>query len=83
MYRVAVEAEHHLAARRVQAEGGRIAIRNLRRDGLKDLQEYESEKMISEDDFYRGKDDVQDLTDEFVQQIDEIGKRKEEELMEI
>jgi ribosome recycling factor len=70
-----------LVSRRV--EEGRIAIRNLRRDALQDLKEFEKEKMISEDDFFRGKDDVQDLTDEFVQQIDEIGKRKEEELMEI
>jgi ribosome recycling factor len=70
-----------LVSRRV--EEGRIAIRNLRRDALQDLKEFEREKMISEDDFFRGKDDVQDLTDEFVQQIDEIGKRKEEELMEI
>jgi ribosome recycling factor len=70
-----------LVSRRV--EEGRVAIRNLRRDALQDLKEFEKEKMISEDDFYRGKDDVQDLTDEFVQQIDEIGKRKEEELMEI
>lgn len=70
-----------LVSRRV--EEGRVAIRNLRRDALQDLKEFEKEKMISEDDFYRGKDDVQDLTDEFIQQIDEIGKRKEEELMEI
>jgi len=70
-----------VVSRRV--EEGRIAIRNLRRDALQDLKEFEKEKMISEDDFYRGKDDVQDLTDEFIQQIDEIGKRKEEELMEI
>jgi ribosome recycling factor len=70
-----------LVSRRV--EEGRIAIRNLRRDALQDLKGFEKEKMISEDDFFRGKDDVQDLTDEFVQQIDEIGKRKEEELMEI
>jgi ribosome recycling factor len=70
-----------LVSRRV--EEGRIAIRNLRRDSLQDLKEFEKEKMISEDDFFRGKDDVQDLTDEFIKEIDEIGKRKEEELMEI
>jgi ribosome recycling factor len=70
-----------LVSRRV--EEGRIAIRNLRRDALQDLKEFEKEKMISEDDFFRGKDDVQDLTDEFIEQIDGIGKRKEEELMEI
>jgi ribosome recycling factor len=70
-----------VVARRV--EEARIAIRNLRRDALKDLQEFEKEKMISEDDFFRGKDEVQKLTDEFIEEIDEIGRRKEEEVMEI
>jgi ribosome recycling factor len=70
-----------VVARRV--EEARVAIRNLRRDALKDLQDFEKEKMISEDDFYRGKDEVQELTDEFIARIDEIGRRKEEEVMEI
>ena len=70
-----------VVAKRV--EEARIAIRNLRRDALQDLKEFEKEKMISEDDFYRGKDSVQDLTDEFIERIDEIGKRKEAEVMEI
>jgi ribosome recycling factor len=70
-----------VVARRV--EEARVAIRNLRRDALRDLKEFEDEKMISEDDFFRGKDEVQKLTDEFIEQVDEIGKRKEEEVMEI
>jgi ribosome recycling factor len=70
-----------VVSRRV--EEARVSVRNLRRDSLKDLQEFEKEKMISEDDYYRGKDDVQEITDEFIEQIDEIGKRKEEEVMEI
>lgn len=70
-----------VVARRV--EEARIAVRNLRRDALQDLKEFEKEKMISEDDFFRGKDKVQELTDEFVEEIDGIGKRKEEEVMEI
>lgn len=70
-----------LVSRRV--EEGRIAVRNLRRDALQDLKEFEKEKMISEDEFFRGKDDVQDLTDKFVKEIDAIGERKEEELMEV
>jgi len=70
-----------LVARRV--EDGRVAIRNLRRDALKDMQEFEKEKMISEDEFFRAKDEVQELTDQFITRIDEIGKRKEEEVMEI
>jgi ribosome recycling factor len=70
-----------VVARRV--EEARIAIRNLRRDALKDLQEFEKEKMISEDEFFRAKDEVQELTDEFTGRMDEIGQRKEEEVMEI
>jgi ribosome recycling factor len=66
-----------------RTEEARVAIRNLRRDALKDLQEFEKEKMISEDDFFRGKDEVQKLTDEFVECVDGIGKRKEEEVLEI
>ena len=70
-----------LVSRRVEA--GRIAVRNLRRDALQDLREFEKEKMISEDEFFRGKDELQELTDEFIEKIDEIGKRKEAEVMEI
>lgn len=66
-----------------RVEDARVSVRNLRRDALQDLKEFEKEKMISEDDFFRGKDEVQDLTDEFVKRIDELGKRKEEEVMEI
>lgn len=70
-----------LVSRRV--EEARVAVRNLRRDGLQDLKDYEKEKMISEDDFYLGKDKVQELTDEFIAKVDEIGKRKESEVMEV
>lgn len=70
-----------VVSRRV--EEGRVSVRNLRRSALKDLEDFEKEKLISEDEFFRGKDQVQELTDEFIQKIDEIGQRKEEELMEI
>jgi ribosome recycling factor len=70
-----------VVSRRV--EEARVAIRNNRRDGLEDLRELENEKLISEDDFYRGRDELQDLTDEYVEKVNEIGKRKEAEVMEI
>jgi ribosome recycling factor len=70
-----------IVSRRV--EEARVAVRNLRRDALQDLKEFEKEKMISEDEFFRGKDKVQELTDEFIENIDGIGKRKEGEVMEI
>jgi ribosome recycling factor len=72
-------------AKNVQAriEDGRVSIRNHRRDALADLRELEKEKMISEDDFYRGRDELQELTDEFIKKAEEIGKAKEEEIMSI
>jgi len=39
--------------------------------------------LISEDDFYRTKDDIQDLTDKYIEKAEELGKIKEEEIMEI
>jgi ribosome recycling factor len=66
-----------------QVEEGKIAIRNIRRDAIEDLRELESEKMISEDELYRTKDDVQEITDKFVAKMDEIGRDKEREIREI
>ncbi len=64
-------------------EEARIAVRNIRRDTLADLREFEKEKLISEDDFYRARDDLQDLTDRYIEQINEVGKRKEQEILEV
>ena len=66
-----------------QVEEGKIAVRNIRRNAIEDLRELESEKMISEDEFYRTKDDVQEITDKFVAKMDEIGRDKEREIREI
>jgi len=64
-------------------EEARVAIRNVRRDALDDLRSFEKEKLISKDELFRGKDDLQDLTDDFVKQVGEIGKRKEKEIMQV
>lgn len=64
-------------------EDARIAVRNIRRDAMKDLQDLKDEKLISEDDLKRGEDDTQKLTDRIIEEIDEIGKKKEHEIMEI
>jgi len=66
-----------------QVEEGKIAIRNIRRDAIEDLRELESEKLISEDEFFRAKDDAQKVTDKFVAKMDEIGRDKEREIREI
>lgn len=70
-----------LVSKRV--EEARVSVRNLRRDALNDLKDFEKEKMISEDDFFQGKEEIQKLTDDFIDKIDTIGKRKEEEVMEV
>ena len=64
-------------------EEARVAIRNVRRDSNKDLREFESEKLISEDDLKRGEEDIQKLTDKIIEEINEVGKKKEEEILEI
>jgi ribosome recycling factor len=70
-----------LVARRV--EEARVAIRNLRRDAIEMAREMEEEKMISEDDMYRAKDDIQEITDRMIKRADEIGKHKENEVLEV
>jgi ribosome recycling factor len=68
---------------RRRVEEAKVAVRNLRREAIDDLRDFESEKMISEDDMYKGRDQVQELTDKYVAQSDEIGQRKEEEIREV
>jgi ribosome recycling factor len=64
-------------------EESRVAIRNIRRDLMKDLREYEHEKLISEDDLDTAEEELQKITDRFVQQVDSIGERKEKEILEV
>ncbi len=64
-------------------EEARVAVRNVRRAAHEDLREFEKEKLISEDDLKHGETELQKLTDKYVEKIDESGKRKEAEIMEI
>ncbi|MBE2221640.1 MAG: ribosome recycling factor [Anaerolineae bacterium] len=66
-----------------RVEEAKVAVRNVRRDALNDLRDFEKEKLISEDDLHQGQDDLQELTDRYTKQIDEIGEVKEAELMEV
>ncbi len=70
-----------LVARRV--EEGRVAVRNIRRDSINDLREFEKEKLISEDELHRALEEIQKLTDRYIERIDEVGKAKEAEILEI
>jgi len=66
-----------------RVEEARVALRNVRRDALNDLREFEEEKLISEDELKRAQEDLQKLTDQMIQQVDELGERKEQELLEV
>ena len=64
-------------------EESRVAIRNIRRDIIKDLREFEKEKMISEDELKKSEEELQKLTDKMIAQIDTIGDHKTKEIMEV
>lgn len=64
-------------------EEARIAIRNIRRDSIRDLREFEQEKLISEDDQKRGEEELQKITDKYIETINSIGERKEKEILEV
>lgn len=68
---------------RSEAEGGRIAIRNIRRDAIGHVKELLKEKMIGEDEEHRAEDEVQVITDKYIAEVDSILAEKESELMEI
>lgn len=65
------------------AEEGRIAVRNIRHDANKTVQQRERDGEISEDEMHRKLKEIQDLTDEHVRKIDEMLERKEKEIMEV
>jgi ribosome recycling factor len=68
---------------RQEAEGGRVAVRNIRRDAISDVKDLLKEKMIGEDDEHRAEDEIQGITDRHIASIDEMLAQKESELMEI
>jgi ribosome recycling factor len=66
-----------------RAEEARVAIRNIRRDSIKDMRSFESEGLITEDDLRDGQDQAQEVTDGYVTNVDEIARDKETEIMTI
>ncbi|MDR3575659.1 MAG: ribosome recycling factor [Anaerolineaceae bacterium] len=64
-------------------EESRVAVRNIRRDLMKDLREFEHEKLITEDDLNTAETELQKLTDKMIQQIDGVGDHKQKEIMEV
>jgi len=64
------------------AEDGRISLRTIRRDAKEALEKLEKDKGISEDDKFRGIDELQKLVDRFIAKVDELLKNKEKEILE-
>lgn len=65
------------------AEATRVAVRNIRRDGMDSLKKMEKDGDISEDDQRGLSDDVQKLTDKYIKRVDEVLKNKEAEIMQV
>ncbi|MEN8236993.1 MAG: ribosome recycling factor [Pseudomonadota bacterium] len=68
---------------RKYAESARVAIRNVRRDGMENLKKQEKDGELSEDEHHRASHKVQDITDEFVHKIDEILAAKEQDILKV
>jgi ribosome recycling factor len=67
---------------RKQAEEARVSVRNVRRDANESLKKAQKDGTISEDDSHKAVDEVQEITDKYVEQIDKVLKAKEDEIME-
>ena len=64
-------------------EDCKVAIRNLRRDSIAEAKNLEKEKIISEDDLRRGQDEIQKITDRFIEKVDNAFRNKEKEILEV
>jgi ribosome recycling factor len=72
-----VKSVHH------RLEECRVAVRNVRRDLHNDMREFEKEKMISKDDLLRGEEELQKVTDHWIEEINKHGLKKEHDIMEV
>ena len=68
---------------KARVEEGKVAVRNLRREALDDLKQLEHEKMISETEHRRGQEKLQEQTDKYIRDLDQVGAAKEAEVMEV
>ena len=66
-----------------QTEEARVAVRSARRDAMDMIKEAEKDKQISEDERKKGEKSIQDLTDKYIAQVEDIAKAKEKEIMDL
>ena len=65
------------------SEEAKVQVRNVRRDSLEDYKTMKKNSEITEDDFKNAEKDIQNLTDKFIKEIDEITAAKEKEILEV
>jgi ribosome recycling factor len=65
------------------AEQGRVAVRNVRRDGMEMLKKMEKDRKISEDEHRRHNEEVQKLTDDHIHKVDDALAQKEKEILQV
>ena len=75
--------QEYIKLARTKLEAGRIMIRQIRQEAMKNLKKAEGDKTISEDQQKHGERLVQELTDEMIAEIDSIGEKKEAELLQV
>ena len=68
---------------RKYTEGGKVAVRNIRRDAMEKFKAQKKKSEITEDDFKVIEKDMQKLTDDYIKEVERIADEKEKELMEI
>ena len=65
------------------AEENKVAVRNIRRDGMDQLKKLEKDSLITEDELKRRSEELQKLTDKYIENIDKLAKEKEQDIMAI
>ncbi len=68
---------------KAEAENGRVAIRNVRRDANNEIKEALKEKMVSKDEAHAGEEKIQKITDEYIKQVEKLLEEKEADLLSI
>lgn len=66
-----------------RGEEAKVAIRNVRRDSIDDVKKLKKNNEITEDDLKDGEKEIQNITDKYIKQVDEMSKKKEEEVLSI
>lgn len=66
-----------------KSEEARIAVRNIREDAWKEIQNLEKEGLIAEDNKFRAKEDLQEVVEEYNRKIEELRKKKEDDMMTV